>query len=65
MCFFAWRHANGGGATEGRRVVAGGVGHPPMIGGASPFLLKAWPTSHQWVWVAEDVCHISYIAMTH
>jgi hypothetical protein len=26
MCFFAWRHANGGGATKGRRVVGGAIG---------------------------------------
>ena len=29
MCFFAWRHANGGGATKGRQAMGGGAGQPP------------------------------------
>ena len=36
----------------------------PMIGGASPLLLKAWPTCHEWVWMVVDVCHVGYVAMT-
>ena len=37
---------------------------PPMIGGASPLLLEAWLTCHEWVWMVVDVCHVGYVAMT-
>ena len=64
MCFFAWRHANGGGATKGRRVVGVALADHPMIGGTSVLLLEAWPTCHEWVWMVLDVCHVGYVAMT-
>jgi hypothetical protein len=60
MCFFAWRHANGGGER--------GIPHdrwvsqPPMIGGAT-LLLEAWSTCHEWVWMLGDVFHIGSVAM--
>jgi hypothetical protein len=64
MCFFAWRHANGGGATEGRRAVGGDTGQSLMTGGASLLLLEAWPTCHELVWMVVEVCHIGNVAMT-
>jgi hypothetical protein len=64
MCFNAWRHTNGGGSTEGRWAVGGGVGRPPYDKWGLPLLLEAWPTCHEWVWMVVDVCHVGYVAMT-
>jgi hypothetical protein len=56
MCFFAWRHANSGGRGRTPLGHHGGVGRPPMEGGAS-LLLEARPTYHRvwwnlvWPWV--------------
>ena len=46
----------------GRMEVA--LAGPPMIGGASPLLLEAWPTCHEWVWMVGDVCYVGCAAMT-
>ena len=65
MCFFAWRHAMVVERDWGAERHRGGVGRPPMIGGASPNLLEGCLTCHKWVCMAGDVCHVGCIAMTH
>jgi hypothetical protein len=37
VCFFAWKHLEGGGCKMGGRWTTRGSANPPMIGGATPF----------------------------
>jgi hypothetical protein len=63
MCFFAWTHANGGGATEGRRAVGGGTSRSPYDRWGLP---PSRSLAHM-SWVGVDGCRClsrGYVAMT-